>query len=106
MNLKLSLSDDDETRKLWNFKFELNYEICLKKNSLETAFKVINKGKRCDLNFNTNFSYSSYISDELQFDFTCLLHTYFKTSSINDVIVNGLENLTYIDKVEFKKAIK
>lgn len=81
VSLKLSLNDDEETRQLWNFKFELNYDICLKKNALETAFSVINK-------------------DDHEFDFTCLLHTYFKTNSINEFVLNGLEGLIYIDKVD------
>ncbi len=39
------------------------------------------------------------ILDESEFDFTCLLHTYLKTSSIGNVVIHDLENLNYVDKV-------
>lgn len=44
-NITLTLSDDDETRQFWNYKFDLIYEIILKHNSLECILTVINKGK-------------------------------------------------------------
>jgi D-hexose-6-phosphate mutarotase len=35
------------------------------------------------------------------FDFTCLLHTYFAVEDINKVEVSGLKELEYIDKVSY-----
>lgn len=33
------------------------------------------------------------------FDFTCLLHTYFKTPAISMTTISGLGGLEYVDKV-------
>ena len=38
---------------------------------------------------------------DVDFDFTCLLHTYFKVEDINNVTVHDLKDLDYIDKVWF-----
>ena len=42
--IALSLSDDEETRKLWNYNFKLIYVIKLSMNSLTTTFNVQNTG--------------------------------------------------------------
>ena len=42
---------------------------------------------------------------EVDFDFTCLLHTYFKVDDINNVVVHNLEGLEYVDKVLIFKNI-
>lgn len=78
--MTLGLVDDEETRKLWNYEFELNYKITLKQGYLKTELIVQN-------------------NSVTQFDFTSLLHTYFKLDSINNAKVYGLNNLSYLDKV-------
>ena len=39
------------------------------------------------------------LKDDVEFDFTCLLHTYFGVEDISKVEVFGLKGLEYIDKV-------
>ena len=43
-NLNVKVADDEETRRIWNYKFELLYDIKLSKNKLETRITVINTG--------------------------------------------------------------
>ena len=42
----LIVSDDEETRNVWNHKFELIYEIKLSKNNLETRITIMNTGTK------------------------------------------------------------
>ncbi len=46
VSVSLSLVDDDETRQLWNFNFELVYFIKITRNSLETKLTVHNTGNQ------------------------------------------------------------
>lgn len=78
--LILSLTDDEETRKVWDFKFELEYVLTLSANSLKTELVIHN-------------------NDDKQFDFTSLLHTYIKLDDINNAKVSDLTNCVYVDKV-------
>jgi glucose-6-phosphate 1-epimerase len=81
--VNLSLKDDQQTRDQWNYKFELVYEIILtSKNELITQLSVTN----CE--------------EERTFDFTALLHTYYKVNDISTVEVYGLNNCDYTDKVK------
>ncbi|XP_013405906.1 putative glucose-6-phosphate 1-epimerase isoform X2 [Lingula anatina] len=77
----LSLEDDDITRALWDYRFKLTYTLTLSEDSFGMKFQVENK-------------------DNKPFDFTCLLHTYFRTSDVVKTDVLGLGNLQYIDKVK------
>ena len=43
-SVSLVLNDDEETRKLWNFKFEIVYEIRLTNASLKTNLIIKNTG--------------------------------------------------------------
>lgn len=43
-SLILSLTDDEETRKMWDFKFELEYILTLSKGKLRTSLVVYNNG--------------------------------------------------------------
>lgn len=79
-SLTLMLTDDEETRKAWNFKFELEYVLILTETSLTTNLVIHNK-------------------DEKQFDFTSLLHTYLKLDNVCNAKVTDLAGSEYIDKV-------
>lgn len=73
-------SDTEDTRKMWNFKFQLTYTVTLMENALKIDFTVKN-------------------TDDKQFGFTCLLHNYFKVPDITEVKIVGLHGLQYRDKV-------
>jgi len=75
------LIDNEETRALWDYKFELRYKVSLLERGFTTLLQVTNSGLEA-------------------FDFTCLLHTYFHVDNIDKVIVTGLSGSTYIDKVQ------
>ncbi|RNA37478.1 glucose-6-phosphate 1-epimerase, partial [Brachionus plicatilis] len=81
LRVVLSLKDDEETRALWNHKFELEYQVILGVKSLKTNLIVKNTGSE-------------------EFDFTALLHTYFKVDDIGKVSVENFKGLNYIDKVK------
>ncbi len=49
LSLTLSLKDDEETRAMWNFAFELNYRIHLTKMALTTELVVTNTGNSTEL---------------------------------------------------------
>ena len=68
---------DQELREKWNFKFKLCYTVLLFNNTLETRLEIFN-------------------TDEIPFDFTCLLHTYFNVD-VESTVVLGLENTSYTD---------
>lgn len=61
----LSLSDNESTRSIWDYKFEVDYQITLTKNSLKTYLVIRNM-------------------DEKEFDFTSLLHTYLRLVNTSD----------------------
>jgi len=75
------LIDNEETRALWDFKFELRYKVTLLDSGFTTSLQVTNSGQKA-------------------FDFTCLLHTYFQVDNIDNVRVTGLSGSTYVDKVQ------
>ncbi|XP_055949674.1 uncharacterized protein LOC129983968 [Argiope bruennichi] len=77
----LVLEDSDETRKIWDYKFRFEYTFTLKTNN-EIKMEA----------FITN-------TDEKEFDFTFLLHTYIAVSNVKDSAVIGLQGCSYIDKV-------
>jgi len=79
-SLIFELEDNEETRKMWNFKFKLQYTVSLEGGKLFTELKVIN-------------------CDKVSFDFTTLLHTYFNIHDINECYVTGFNNCKYSDKV-------
>eukprot|EP00928_Gymnodinium_smaydae_P047796 TRINITY_DN31927_c0_g1_i1.p1 TRINITY_DN31927_c0_g1~~TRINITY_DN31927_c0_g1_i1.p1 ORF type:complete len:292 (-),score=79.10 TRINITY_DN31927_c0_g1_i1:262-1137(-) len=81
----LSLSDTEETRKVWNHKFRLEYVVTLTAVSLKMTLRVINTG-------------------EEDFKFMALLHTYFTIPEVSDAAVRGLVGREYIDKVDEGKT--
>lgn len=79
VTVSLRLKDDNETRKLWNFPFELEYVVTLTKDKLTTALGVSNTGMDA-------------------FDFTVLLHTYLKVDDIANIEIGDLRDVEYEDK--------
>ncbi|XP_060556805.1 uncharacterized protein LOC132717369 [Ruditapes philippinarum] len=75
------LEDDEETRKLWNERFRLEYTVKMEENKLTTSLKIYNKG-------------------ESAFSFTTLMHTYFRVDDIDKSGVKGLKGVSYDDKVD------
>jgi glucose-6-phosphate 1-epimerase len=75
----LTLTDDEETRKLWPYKFLLTITIVLKPTSFSQQLIVENQ-------------------DEKPFEFTSLLHTYYSVNDIKNTTISGLKDLEYLDK--------
>jgi glucose-6-phosphate 1-epimerase len=78
---EFTLTDNDDTRKMWNHKFLLSYKLTLKEGSFDSSFTVKNTGNDA-------------------FSFTCLLHTYFQLPDVTKATVSGFKGLTYTDKVK------
>jgi glucose-6-phosphate 1-epimerase len=76
-----SLSDNDETRKVWDHAFELEFKVVLSAVSLKMCLQVKNIGAA-------------------PFNFHALLHTYFRIPDIGECAVRGLAGRTYSDKVD------
>jgi len=73
------LTEDAETLAVWPHPFKLTLTVALKVNSLSQQLLIHNTGKDT-------------------FEFTTLLHTYFKIDNITTTEVRGLKGLTYLDK--------
>lgn len=43
--------------------------------------------------------YVQTFADTVPFDFTCLLHTYFRVPDVSKTTISGLGGLKYVDKV-------
>lgn len=80
ISVSFSLEDDEETRKMWNYRFKLVYTVDLGGDDLKLTLTVNNNGSK-------------------PFDFTTLMHTYFRCSNIENVRIHGLEGLQFNDKV-------
>ena len=75
--LRLVLKDSPQSRKIWDYKFEL-----------EVAFRI---GETLEISITTNNC------DTKEFMITEALHTYFDVSEISDVTIFGLEGSEFID---------
>lgn len=75
-----TLTDNAETRKLWDHAFQLEYEVTLTAVSLNMLLRVVNSG-------------------DAPFQFHALLHTYFSIDEIGKTAVCGLTGRNYADKV-------
>ncbi|CAN7977753.1 unnamed protein product, partial [Ixodes persulcatus] len=73
------LSDVEQTRAIWDFRFQLIYRVTLRSNQLVLEVEVVN-------------------TDEKEFEFTLLLHTYLKTDDIQLCSISNLKGCSYIDK--------
>ncbi|ORY87881.1 galactose mutarotase-like domain-containing protein [Protomyces lactucae-debilis] len=79
----LSLKSADlntEARSAWSSEFELLYTVKVTANQLLTSLQVKN-------------------TDSKDFEFQTLLHSYFRVKNIANVSVEGLDGVTYKDKV-------
>lgn len=75
--LILTLSDNEYTRTLWPYSFQVIYTIRLG-NKLELEFNVLNTGKDA-------------------FTISEALHTYFQVGNSSQITIEGLEGCTYYD---------
>ncbi|XP_046350666.2 putative glucose-6-phosphate 1-epimerase [Haliotis rufescens] len=74
------LQDDEATRAIWDFRFKVVYTVQVMEKTVTMNVAVNNLGSK-------------------DFDFTCLLHTYFRIPDISKTAVMGLQNTKYVDKV-------
>ncbi|KAI9503972.1 hypothetical protein GGI25_000854 [Coemansia spiralis] len=85
---RFELTDNEETRaSKWPYKFVLQYTIDLTATTLSTIIKYEN-------------------SDDCDFDFTALMHTYFRVPQIDCAVVTGLKDVLYADKVKSADNVK
>lgn len=75
------LQDDEESRKIWDYKFKLEYSLRLTESALVSTITLYNTGS-------------------VSFDFTFALHTYFRVSDIRTTSIHGLKGLAYYDKMK------
>lgn len=78
---RLQLTDTAETRAIWPYSFHAELQVALADDSIEIALSATNTG-------------STALS------FTAALHTYFRVNAIEDVVITGLRNIRYLDKLE------
>jgi glucose-6-phosphate 1-epimerase len=76
----MGLVDTPETRAIWNYSFDIAIVITV---AQVLTIKLVTRNTGTEA-----------------FDITQALHTYFKIGDINQVKVLGLENQTYLDKVD------
>lgn len=76
----LSTADNEMTRELWHYKFNLELQFIIG-SELELSLKTKNTGKEF-------------------FTITQALHTYFKVSDVSNVLIKGLDGKPYIDKLD------
>ncbi|KAJ1917275.1 hypothetical protein H4219_003306 [Mycoemilia scoparia] len=75
------LTDSEATRASeWPYRFRLLYKVTLTGTTLSTIIEYENL-------------------DSSAFDFTTLMHTYFRTSDVAGVKVKGLDGIKYVDKI-------
>ena len=72
-----SLKDSEESRKIWNNKFELELKVTVS-NNLTIELTTVNIDKK-------------------SFTMTQALHSYFKISNIANIAIEGLEEKPYLD---------
>jgi len=78
--ITLGLTDNEATRMLWDYSFELELDISIGE-TLNLALTMRNTG------------------DE-RFSITSAFHSYYHISAIGDIAILGLEDTDYIDKVD------
>jgi glucose-6-phosphate 1-epimerase len=86
-SINFTLSDNESTIPMWDYRFTLDLEFSITENSLYMVFTVQN-------------------NDIKPFLFTCALHTYFLISDINKSSVSGLKSIEYIDKMKSSNIFK
>jgi len=81
------LVSSEETLAVWPHKFELLYHVRVGMSNVTTQLTCFNR-------------------DDAPFDFTALLHTYFRVDSIDKATVTGLGGLAYRDRVRNNGTFK
>ena len=84
--LSLRLSDNEESRSLWDYHFELTLRITLS-DRLKLELTTTNK-------------------DTKAFTLTQAFHTYFAISDIQNIHIDGLEGKPYLDALEQSQKIQ
>ncbi|XP_065836916.1 uncharacterized protein [Oscarella lobularis] len=74
------LEDSEQTRAMWNNRFKLTYTVIVGDHQMETNLDIKNTG-------------------DTSFDFTTLLHTYFRVEDVTKTTVDGLKGCKVFDKV-------
>lgn len=77
----LSLNDSDATFSIFPFKFHLLLEIVESIDQLIISLTTTNKGNQ-------------------PFQITSALHTYFNIGDISEILIDGLQNYEYYDKID------
>lgn len=91
--LVLSICDNTFTKGFgWDHSFKLIFTVTLTKGS---------DGK---VDFGSYLSCSNNNTNDQTFDFTALLHTYFRTDDISLVEITGFKGVSYIDKLKASKS--
>lgn len=80
--IELVLADSPETRKYWDFKFNLSLRISIG-TALSLALTTINKDNR-------------------SFQITQALHSYFSVGDVSKITISGLEDTDYVDSLTGK----
>ena len=75
----LKMENNEKTEKMWNFKFSLQYTVRIENNKLFTILTVHN-------------------TDDKEFDFTALLHTYFHVD-VPSLEVEGFFGMKFTDSL-------
>jgi len=73
------LTDTEETRKIWDFSFVLDYKVSLEGSCLQLSLDLKNTGDK-------------------EISFTTALHTYYKVDNVESARIVGLSGLNYVDK--------
>ena len=86
--IRFSISEDSFTLSMFPYKFHLFLDIIETNETLSIALTTTN-------------------TDELPFDITSALHTYFHIGDISEIYIDGLQHHSYIDKIDnLKKTQK
>ena len=85
-SVTLKLTCNDETLKIWAYKFELELHVVISDN-LTLELKTTN-------------------IDDKEFSITQALHTYFAVSHISHVNIKGLDKKPYLDALTWKNEIQ
>jgi len=84
--LSFKLEDSYETRKLWDYKFLLEFTVTIS-DKLTMKLKTTN-------------------NDSKEFKITQALHSYFLVSDISDVSIKGLDKRPYLDALSMENKVQ
>ena len=78
--ITFGLCESEETHKLWDYSFDLELIVCVS-NGLHSTLKMTNLDKE-------------------PFTISSAFHSYYNVGDISDVVIQGLNDTNYIDKVD------